>query len=523
MHEIKPVNTASERSGVLRRIRWTLVAALCAVSVPAVVGQTPQSTIAVDFATVKRVIPPFLFGQNLQTVDRGDYVLRSDGQFDNGLLDMLSELRLTTLRYPGGTAADFFHWWQALGPQSGRPKQPSGNPNEFYVPIAGPEEFIKLSTALRAIPFVTANVGSGSPEEASEFARYFVQRGFPVTYWEVGNEIYFEGILESGQIGTPPDVYAKKVVDYASAIRTTAPFAKIFAAMVIGPEETDSFWNSVVLSLAGPYIDGVSLHNAYFPLWGFLENKTVPSDEYLFTAMLGATKTVEGTLNVMDQQMTRLGRLIPIFVTEYDGIFFADKTVEDPTRTNQRNPTLGSALFNASVLQIFARHERVYGAHHMALAGPNYGSLVGFDQGVHFRNPQFFVHREYSREAGNLLVNTVLDPKAALFSSQPLKGLGGQSNVPKLDAMATRDPGSKNFALFVVNRSLNDSVQTSVTLNLPAGVTGTVSVLTAPTYTSRNTAAAPQTVTMTTSAFGAAGNFTYTFPKHSLTIFRWQR
>jgi len=508
----------------MRRISAALVAGLLTVSAVVVLGQSgAESTITVDFTKIRRVIPPFLFGQNLQTTDRGDGVLRSDGQFDAELLDMLSELRLTTLRYPGGTAADFFHWWQALGPQSGRPKQPSGNPNEFYTPLAGPEEFIKVSTALRAIPFVTANVSSGSPEEASEFAKYFVQRGFPVTYWEVGNEIYFEGILDNGSVGPPPDVYAKKVINYASAIRASAPFAKIFAAAVIGPEETDSFWNSVVLSLAGPYIDGVSLHNAYFPLWGFLPDKTVPSDEYLFTAMLGATKTVEGTLNVMDEQMTRLGRLIPIFVTEYDGIFFADKTVEDPARTNQRNPTLGSALFNASVLQTFARHNRVYGAHHMALAGPNYGSLVGIDQGVRVRNPQFYVHREYSREAGNLLVELTLDAKAALFNSQPLKGLGGQTGVPKLDAIATRDPGSRQFALFVVNRSLTTTVQTSLSLNLPAGVTGTVSVLNGPSYTSRNTAAAPNTVALTTGPFSPSGSFTYTFPPHSLTIFRWSK
>ena len=33
-----------------------------------------QSSIVADFTTVKRVIPPFLFGQNLQTVDRGDFM-----------------------------------------------------------------------------------------------------------------------------------------------------------------------------------------------------------------------------------------------------------------------------------------------------------------------------------------------------------------------------------------------------------------------------------------------------------------
>lgn len=486
-------------------------------------AQSSTSSVSVDFSDVQRLIPPFLFGQNLQTVERGDQILRSDGQFDQELLEMLSEIRISTLRFPGGTAADYFHWWQALGPHSGRPKQPSGNPNEFYVPIVGPEEFIKLSTALRAVPFVTANVGTGSSAEAAAFAKYFQLRGFPVTYWEVGNEIYFEGILDTGFVGPPPDVYARKVIEYASAIKKEAPFAKVYAAAVIGPEQADSFWNSVVLSLAGPYVDGVSLHNAYFPLWGYKPDRTVPSDHYLFTAMLGATKAVERTLTVMEEQLTRLGRLIPIFVTEYDGIFYADASVEDPVRTHQRNPTLGAALFNASVLQIFARHERVHGAHHMALAGPHHGSLIGIDQGVRVRNPQFYVLREYSREAGHLLVNATLTPGNATFNSEAVKGLSGQTNVPMLDVMATRDPGASKYALYVVNRSLTNTVTTSVALQLPAGVTGSVSVLNGPDFASRNTADNPNRVAITTSPFDQRADFTYEFPAHSLTIFRWSR
>src|SRR5262249_50208742 len=217
-----------------------------------------------------------------------------------------------------------------------------------------------LSTALRAVPLITANFGSGSAEEAGGWAHYFVVKGFPVTLWEVGNEIYFQGILDSGLVGQPPDQYAQKLIAYASAIKHEAPASKIFMAAVVGPEQQDSYWNDVVLGIAGPYIDGVSMHNAYFPLWGYTDDGTVPSDNYLFTAMLGATKAVEHTLTVMENELNSRGRPIPIFVTEYDGIFYPDATKEDESRTVQRNPTLGCAVYNASVLQILARHQRVY-------------------------------------------------------------------------------------------------------------------------------------------------------------------
>jgi alpha-L-arabinofuranosidase len=131
--------------------------------------------------------------------------------------------------------------------------------------------------------------------------------------------------------------------------------------------------------------------------------------------------------------------------------------------------------------------------------------------------------REYGREAGNLLVGLQLDPQAARFNSQPVKGLSGQTDVPMLDAIATRDPGSRKYALYVVNRSLNAAVRTSIKMNLPAGVTGTVSVLNGPSYTSRNTADNPTLVNLSTVAFGGGGSFSYDFPAHSMTVFRWQR
>jgi alpha-L-arabinofuranosidase len=476
-----------------RRSRFALTVAMIALAM-AIVGAQPAgftSAITVDFNAVTRVIPPFLFGQNLQSVARGDGILTTSGSFNQTFVDLLTEAKITTLRFPGGTAADYFHWWQALGPHSGRPKQASGNVAEFYTPVVGPEEFIKLSTALRAVPFITANFGTGGPEEAAAWAKYFTSRGFPVTYWEVGNEVYFEGILDNGLVGTPPDVYARRVIGYAAAIRKEAPYAKIFAAGVIGPEDPDSFWNSVVLGFAGAYIDGVSVHNAYYPLYGFTPAGTVPSDSYLFTAMMGATQAVDRTLSVLEGQLKRLGRLIPIFVTEYDGIFYPDKAIEDPVRTHQRNPTLGSALYNASVLQIMMRHRQVYGAHHMALADVHYGGLIGVGGGVPFRNPQFYVHREYAKEAGNLLVDLTLEPRNARFDSQPIRLLSGQTGVAMLDAVATRDAAGENYSLFVVNRSLSSTVTTTLSVNAPPAATATVSTLNGPGFLSTNTAQAP--------------------------------
>jgi len=483
----------------------------------------PESDVRVDFGVKKRVVPPFLFGQNLQTIENGEQVIAADGSLDPEIVKILGEARITMLRFPGGTQADHFLWWQAVGPPSRRGLQASGNLDELYRPVIGPEEFIELGKALRAVPFITANTGSGSAALIGAWAEYFNAVGFPVKYFEIGNEPYFLGINGSGVLGLTPDAYAAKVIEYATAIRAQVPDAKIFGAGVIGPADDESFWNSVMLGIAGPYLDGLSLHNAYAPLYAYTPgpNPIVPPEIELYRAMMGATQSFERTLRVVSDELARNGRLIPIFVTEYDGIFFPEEDLEPPAVTLARNPTLACAIYNASVLQVMMRNERVHGAHHMSLAGRHYGSLVGVDGAARFRNPQFYVHREYAKQADHIVVDATVDPKNAIFNTVAVREIPGQTNVPDLDVLATRDPAGGEYALFVVNRHLTASVKGNVTSNLPAGLSGTRSVLTGPRYDARNDAADPERVSLVTTPWTGGGTFSHTFPPASLTIFRW--
>lgn len=483
----------------------------------------PTSSVEVDFSVRKRVVPPFLFGQNLQTIENGEQVIAADGSLDPEIVKLLGEARITMLRFPGGTPADHFIWWQAVGPPSRRGLQASGNRDELYRPVIGPEEFIELAKALRAVPLITANTGSGSAALIGAWAQYFASVGFPVKFFEIGNEPYFQGIDDSGVLGLTPDAYAAKVIEYASAIRAEVPDAKIFGAGVIGPADSESYWNSVMLGIAAPYLDGLSLHNAYAPLYAYTPgpDPTVPPEIELYRAMMGATKAFERTLRVVSDELARNGRLIPIFVTEYDGVFFPEESLEPASVTLARNPTLACAIYNASVLQVMMRNERVHGAHHMSLAGRHYGSLVGVDGDARYRNPQFYVHREYAKEADHIVVETTLDPKDATFSSVAVREIPAQTEVPALDVVATRAPGGSSYALFVVNRHLTSSIAVQVTTNLPAGLVGTRSVLTGSRYDARNDASDPERVTLQTTPWNGGGAFAHVFPPTSLTIFRW--
>ena len=141
----------------LRRVLFGGVALALSLGAGSIIAQSPPATasaITVDFARIKRAIPTLLFGQNLQTIERGEGIVKRDGSINQEIVALLNEAKITTLRFPGGTAADFFHWWQALGPHSRRPKQSSGYIDEFYSPVVGPDEFITIAIAMRIWPIL---------------------------------------------------------------------------------------------------------------------------------------------------------------------------------------------------------------------------------------------------------------------------------------------------------------------------------------------------------------------------------
>ncbi|MCE5299774.1 MAG: CIA30 family protein [Spirochaetia bacterium] len=76
-----------------------------------------------------------------------------------------------------------------------------------------------------AIPAVSVNFGTGTPEEAAAWVHYAnVVRGLGIKYWQIGNEM--EGIWESGG-PVDAEFYTKRFIEYAQAMKAVDPSIKI--------------------------------------------------------------------------------------------------------------------------------------------------------------------------------------------------------------------------------------------------------------------------------------------------------
>src|SRR3954465_13036784 len=120
------------------------------------------------------VINPNIYGHFMEHLGACIYEgVWNEGGLCGDVIDALGPLRPPVVRWPGGCFADDYHWQDGIGPRERRPRR--GNlhgggvveSNQF-----GTHEFISFCRAVGAQPYVSGNVGSGSPREMRDWVEY---------------------------------------------------------------------------------------------------------------------------------------------------------------------------------------------------------------------------------------------------------------------------------------------------------------------------------------------------------------
>ncbi|HEX6354937.1 cellulose binding domain-containing protein [Actinophytocola sp.] len=176
--------------------------------------------------------------------------------------DLLKGAGVRAMRYPGGSYSDIYHW------------ETHTAPGGYVAPNTDFDQFMAGVRRAGAQPIVTANYGTGTPEEAAAWVRYAnVEKRYGVRYWEIGNENYGNGHYGAAwEADDHPDKspaqYATLVRDYALAMKAVDPSIKIGAVLTSPGEWPDAItaggdagsWNQVVLSIAGSAVDFGIVH-----------------------------------------------------------------------------------------------------------------------------------------------------------------------------------------------------------------------------------------------------------------------
>ncbi len=255
-------------------LRWHMAVALAVVT--SAFAQT-QAVIAVRPERELGRVDPMLYGQFIEhlgsCIDGGLFepgsALSDTNGFRRDVLEKARELRPRILRWPGGTYTKIYHWQDGVGPLAERRRRPNliwgGEESHRF----GTDEFVRYCRALGAEPYISVNMGTGTPEEAANWVEYCNGTGtthyaelrrrngspepFNVKYWGLGNEEAAEP--DCGRLQDPKE-YARVAWQFAKLMKLQDPSIKL----IVAGEGNNTNWNATVLGSLHPVADYLSAH-----------------------------------------------------------------------------------------------------------------------------------------------------------------------------------------------------------------------------------------------------------------------
>ena len=400
----------------------------------------------------------------------------------NDVVSALRKIKLPVLRWPGGCFADEYHWKDGVGPYEKRPSIVNTNwggvteTNHF-----GTHEFLDFCEQVGCEPYVSGNVGSGTPQELEQWVEYMTFDGrspmadfrrvngrdkpWRLRFLAIGNENWGCG-------GNMRPEY------YADVYRRFQTFARDYSGnrlykIACGAGSEDYAWTEAVMKSAGSMMSGLSLHHYIFESAG---PATQFGPEGWFRVLANTLKLqtiVDNHARIMDKYDP--ARRVGLIVDEW-GTWYPVEPGTNPAFLYQQN-TLRDALVAATSLNIFNnRSERVRMANIAQLANVLQAVILTRDEKL-VLTPTYHVYDLYQVHQDALFVPT--EVAAADYT------LGGDK-IPAVNASASLSlDGTLHISLVNLDHARPAEVRCRMSGIQAARVSGRV--LTAELLTAHNT------------------------------------
>ncbi len=243
-----------------------------------------SSKIILDRSYIIGKVDKRLFGSFVEHLGRCVYegiyepehpLADADG-FRTDVLELVKNLGVTLVRYPGGNFVSGFHWEDSIGPMAERPRRMDLAWKTTETNEVGLHEFAEWCGKAGATLMYTINLGTRGADDAKNILEYANHPGgsywsdlrgkngadapFRIPVWCLGNEM-----------DAPWQVGQKSAREYGHIARETAkvmklldPSIELVACGATGPDiETFGSWELTVLDECYDYIDYISLHRYY--------------------------------------------------------------------------------------------------------------------------------------------------------------------------------------------------------------------------------------------------------------------
>jgi alpha-N-arabinofuranosidase len=482
--------------------------------------------IKIDTERVISEIDPKIYGNFLEhlgrCIDGGVFEENSPLSDKNGfrrdVFDAAKKMNVPILRWPGGNFSSNYHWKDGIGPRDKRPPRLEMAWGTVESNRFGTHEFLQYAEMLGTAPYICANLGTGTWEEAQQWVEYCNssedtamtrlrkqngrQEPWKVTYWGLGNEM--DGPWQMGHRSA--EDYGKFALEAAKLMKWTDPNVKLIAAgsSHFGPGSDWTGWNRTVLEHLKRHADYLALHL-------YVGNRDNNFGEFMASSMELAEriKTAEGTIR---QALSGEpgNRRIYIAWDEWNVWYRARGSKERGRRILEERYNLEDALVVATFLNTFLNH-----SHIVKIA--NLAQMVNVIAPIFTNEKGLFLQTIYYPL--QLFANNSRGKALELFVDAPKYKTKQFDEVPYLDSSAAYDNGT--LVLNVVNRHPDQALDTEFEIQ-DKQFSGPVEVaeVNGPDIKSENNFDSTTVQTVKRSATATGRKLRYRFPPHSYTMLK---
>lgn len=399
------------------------------------------------------------------------------GGFRGDVLELVKELNLGVVRYPGGNFTSGYNWKDTIGPVEKRPKKlelawQGIEPNEF-----GLNEFITWKNQLEAEMIMTINLGTKGIEDAISIVEYCnfpsgtywsdlrIEHGFEqphnIKLWCLGNELDGEW-----QIGTKtPEDYGKLAKQASKVMKLVDDSIETILVGSSHPRlDTYPEWDRKVLMEAYEDVDYLAMHNyidrSQDETLNVVDTRE-PDDTATYLARsLGFDKQIKEMIAVCDyvKAVKRSDKTMNIAFDEWN----VHKHSEEEYNKWQTGSSIDrchftmedSLLFGAMGLSILRNSERIKISCQSLLVN-TIPLILTEENGDAWVNPTYFIMKDLATYGKGTLIEHV--------SNIPIYQTELYKNVPGLDTVVVDD--GEYINTFIINK-LDTPTMFKIEMNL---------------------------------------------------------
>ncbi len=418
--------------------------------------------LSIDASKTGAKIDRNLFGQFAENLGHGlyegiwvgpDSSIPNTRGIRNDVVTALRALKVPDVRWPGGCFADQYHWRKGIGPADKRPATLNSawggvvDTNSF-----GTDEFMDFIHQIGSEAYVSVNVGSGTPQEASEWLEYMTAaqptalakeraaNGHPDAY-----KVGFMGIgNESWSCGgdMTPDYYVSQLKIYSRFVDNVNPSQKSANQMLkiaVGPGFPETEWTEAVMKAWQHHdwswnFDGLSVH------WYTKDKEWPPAMPSTGFGLEDYSKLLKAGLFMDDflrKQETAMDKYDPekkvALVVDEWGAWLAPLPGTNKDFLVQQN-SLRDAILASMELNIFARHADRVRMANIAQMVNVLQAMILTDKEKMVLTPTYYVFKMYVPFQDSTFVPVDFDPGTLHRDGVTL---------PRVDAVAARDSSGR--------------------------------------------------------------------------------